>query len=87
MMAVDAIPVAFNSAPGPFWHEYLRPCKLGTYSIGLSLLIVGSFCYRAPDWDIPVSIIMSLFTYLTAGWSLLYSGPRFQDSDLSCTLS
>jgi len=54
----------------PFWHEYFRPWKLATYAIGLFLLIVGSFYYRAPDWDIPVSIIMSFFTYLTAGWSL-----------------
>ena len=41
-----------------------------TFLVGLLLLIVGSFYYRAPDWDIPVSIIMATFTYLTAGWSM-----------------
>ncbi len=51
----------------PFWHEYLRPWKLATYAFGLFLLVVGSFYCRAPDWDIPISIIMSFFTYLTAG--------------------
>jgi hypothetical protein len=54
----------------PFWREYLRPWKLATYAIGLLLLIAGSFYYQAPDWDISISIIMSFFTYLTAGWSL-----------------
>jgi hypothetical protein len=38
--------------------------------LGLSLLIVGSYYYQAPDWDIPISFIMALFTYLTASWSM-----------------
>lgn len=61
---------AITTGAAPFWHEYLRPWKLATYGIGLSLLVAGTFYYRAPDWDIPVSIIMSFFTYLTASWSL-----------------
>lgn len=24
----------------------------------------------APDWDVPVSLIMAFFAYLTAGWSM-----------------
>ena len=51
-------------------REICRPWKLSTFAVGLALLIVGSFYYRAPDWDIPVSIIMATFTYLTAGWSM-----------------
>jgi len=51
-------------------REIFRPWKLFTFSIGLALLVVGSFYYQAPDWDIPVSIIMASFTYLTAGWSM-----------------
>jgi len=51
-------------------HEYLRPWKLFTFFVGLSLLIMGSFYYSAPDWDIPISFIMSALAYLTASWSM-----------------
>lgn len=50
--------------------EYIRPWKLSTFAIGLGLLIAGSFYYQAPDWDIPISIIMAGLTYLTASWSV-----------------
>ena len=50
--------------------ECHRPWKLATFAIGLALMIVGSFLSPAPDWDIPVSLIMCGFTYLTAGWSM-----------------
>lgn len=50
--------------------ELLRPWKLATYAIGLALLVIGAVYEVAPDWDVPISIIMSLFAYLTAGWSM-----------------
>jgi len=50
--------------------EYFRPWKLFTLAIGIALLIVGSFYYKAPDWDIPISFIMAILAYLTAPWSL-----------------
>lgn len=50
--------------------EYLRPWKLITLAVGIALLIFGSFYYEAPDWDIPISLIMAIFAYLTAPWSL-----------------
>ena len=50
--------------------EYKRPWKIFTLLIGLSLLIIGSFYYQAPDWDIPISFIMAFFAYLTASWSM-----------------
>ena len=50
--------------------EFIRPWKLVTFAIGLGLLIVGSFYYRAPDWDIPISIIMATITYFAAPWSI-----------------
>ena len=50
--------------------EYLRPWKLVTFAIGLALLIAGSFYYEAPDWDIPISLIMAAFAYVTAPWSM-----------------
>ena len=51
-------------------HEYLRPWKLATLACGITLLIVGAFYYQAPDWDIPISLIMASLTYLTAPWSM-----------------
>ena len=63
MMPLQADQTASRKRPYAFWHEYLRPWKLATYAIGLGLLVVGSFHYKAPDWDIPISIIMSFFTY------------------------
>ena len=50
--------------------EYLRPWKLVTLALGIGLLIAGSFYYQAPDWDIPVSLIMAALAYLTAPWSM-----------------
>ena len=50
--------------------EYKRPWKLFALLIGLVLLVVGSFFYQAPDWDIPISFIMAFFAYLTAAWSM-----------------
>jgi hypothetical protein len=51
-------------------HEYFRPWKLVTLAVGIALLIIGSFYYGAPDWDIPISFIMAILTYLTAPWSM-----------------
>ena len=50
--------------------EYARPWKLFTLALGIALLIAGSFYYQAPDWDIPISLIMAILAYLTAPWSL-----------------
>lgn len=50
--------------------ELLRPWKLATLAFGIGLLVVGSFYYEAPDWDVPVSLIMALMAYLTAAWSM-----------------
>lgn len=50
--------------------ELRRPWKLFTLTVGIALLIAGSFVYKAPDWDIPISLIMAGFSYLTASWSM-----------------
>jgi len=52
------------------FHEYRRPWKLFTLAVGVALLIAGSFSYQAPDWDIPISLIMAGFSFLTASWSM-----------------
>lgn len=61
-----AKPVVLNAEA----TELLRPWKLATLAAGLGLLIGGSFVYNAPDWDIPVSIIMAVVAYLTAPWCM-----------------
>lgn len=50
--------------------NYRHPWNIATLIIGVALLIAGSFWYEAPDWDIPISLIMAGFSYLTAAWSL-----------------
>jgi hypothetical protein len=54
----------------PRMQELLRPWKLVTLAIGLGLLIVGSFVYEAPDWDIPVSVLMAVIAYASAPWCM-----------------
>ena len=51
-------------------EEYIRPWKLSALALGIGFLILGSFYYEAPDWDIPISLIMAILAYLTAPWSL-----------------
>lgn len=46
--------------------EYRRPWKVASLLVGLALLTVGAFVTPAPDWDVPVTFIMGLSTYLTA---------------------
>ena len=56
--------------PPTIWVEYLRPWKLITLLMGIALLIIGAAYYQAPDWDIPISLIMAVLAYLTAPWSM-----------------
>src|SRR5690348_16358183 len=70
-MSHEAKPAAPSFAPGAdLIKEYLRPWKLFSLAVGLSLLIAGAFYVHAPDWDVPISFIMAILTYLTAPWSL-----------------
>jgi len=50
--------------------RYLDPWSLATLAIGVALLMVGARLFPAPDWDVGISLIMALFAYLTAGWSV-----------------
>jgi hypothetical protein len=49
-------------------NEFLRPWKLATLILGIILLLIGSAVMPAPDWDVGVSLIMAILTYLTAPW-------------------
>ena len=50
--------------------RYFHPWNLSTLVIGVALLIVGGRVFPAPDWDVGISLIMALFAYLTAAWSV-----------------
>lgn len=62
--------VSIQSQTKPWLTEYTRPWKIFTLALGIALLILGSFYYEAPDWDIPISLIMAILAYLSAPWSL-----------------
>ncbi len=47
-------------------HDYGRPWKLFTLACGIALLIAGSYWQPAPDWDVPISLIMGVGTYFCA---------------------
>lgn len=51
-------------------EELQRPWKLFTLAVGLTLLILGSFYFQAPDWDVNISLIMAAVAYLTASRSM-----------------
>jgi hypothetical protein len=46
--------------------EYLRPWKVASLSFALAVLVIGSYLTPAPDWDVPITFIMGLSTYLAA---------------------
>lgn len=50
--------------------EWRRPWKRFALAVGTGLLIIGAEMGIAPDWDIPISLIMAASAYLTAGWSM-----------------
>ena len=50
--------------------EYLRPWKFATFAFGVALMITGAIFTPAPDWDVPISLIMPTITYLTSPCSV-----------------
>ena len=47
-------------------NELLRPWKLLSLFIGLTMLIYGAVAYNISDWDIGISVIMAGYTYISA---------------------
>ena len=50
-------------------QEFLRPWKLFSLAIGLTWLIYGALNYNISDWDVGISLIMALLSYVTAPWA------------------
>lgn len=51
--------------------KYTHPFNVTSYVLGTLLLIVGSFYSSAPDWDVSISLIMSVFCYMFATPTIL----------------
>jgi hypothetical protein len=47
--------------------DYFTPWRLITLFLGMVFLFAGALWSGLPDWDIPVSIIMAIPAYITAG--------------------
>jgi len=50
-------------------QELVRPWKLFSLAIGLAWLIYGALNYNISDWDVGISLIMALLSYITAPWA------------------
>lgn len=74
----------------PFWpnrhwrRELFRPWKLLSFAIGMAWLLYGATHYEIGDWDVGISLIMGVLTYLFAPWTvftianaLRYRRPRW----------
>lgn len=53
-----------------FYQALIQPWKLASLALGLGLLIAGAQYYRFSDWDVGISVIMALLTYLTAPFAV-----------------
>lgn len=49
-------------------RELVRPWKLFSFAVGTALMLVGSVYYEISDWDLGISVVMPLLTYVTAPW-------------------
>lgn len=50
--------------------EYVRLWRLFSLFCGIAFLMIGAEYSGLPDWDVPISLIMAGFAYLTAPCSL-----------------
>ncbi len=46
--------------------DYRRPWKLFSLFCGIAILVVSSFVEQAMDWDIAISLLMAISTYIFA---------------------
>lgn len=59
-------------------RELARPWKLATFGLGMTWLFFGALTYEIADWDVGVSIVMGVLTYLCAPWSVYVLGSAFR---------
>jgi hypothetical protein len=70
MIDQDSSATPVRPASISWGKELVRPWKLFSLICGIALLIVGAYYDASIDWDIPLSLIMAILTYMTAPWSL-----------------
>lgn len=57
--------------PDRAWlRELVRPWKLLSFGIAMTLLLYGALNYHIADWDVGVTLLMGSLTYLLAPWSV-----------------
>ncbi len=63
-----------------YCKELARPWKFISFCIAMSWLLYGALNYDIMDWDVGVTIIMGVLTYLMAPWSvyIILSAIRFR---------
>ena len=44
--------------------------KMGSFAVGLGLLLYGAWYLDFPDWDLGISLVMAVTTLATAEWSV-----------------
>ena len=54
-----------------YFQELLRGWKLASFGVGMLWLFYGAVNYSICDWDVGISIIMGLLTYVYAPWSVI----------------
>jgi hypothetical protein len=53
-----------------YLRRLMRPWKLVSFALGTSFFVWGAYVFDAPTWDVPVSIIMSVATFMLAPWAV-----------------
>lgn len=63
-----------------YLRELRRPWKLATLGIGMSWLLYGAVSCDISDWDVGISLIMGVLTYVCAPWSVttIYNSIRWK---------
>jgi len=63
-----------------YFRELIRPWKFFSFCAAMSWLFYGALNYNIGDWDVGVTIIMGVLTYLMAPWSvyIIWSAIRFR---------
>lgn len=53
-----------------YYLELIRPWKLFSFCVAMSFLLYGAVNYEIRDWDVGITILMCVLTYLMAPWSV-----------------
>jgi hypothetical protein len=53
-----------------YFAELKRPWKVATLVVGLTCLFYGALNFGFADWDIGISVLMGVLTYVCAPWTV-----------------